>query len=75
MQRWEYLTVKLEVTGFNNSTLAPQSVNGQMLNDWKKIPLHEYISLLGADGWEMTGTTNIIYGSGFYFLFFKRPRP
>jgi hypothetical protein len=74
MQHWEYLTVRVEVTGFNNNTLAAQSMNGQVLNDWKKIPLHQFISQLGADGWEMTGTVSI-YGASHHFLFFKRLRP
>ena len=38
MQRWEYLTVRGDVTGFNNNTLAPHIVNGQELNNWKKFP-------------------------------------
>ena len=75
MQRWEYLTIRVEVySGFTTTTLAPYSMNGQVLNNWKKIPLHQFIGELGAEGWEMTGTISVV-GSAEHFLFFKRPLP
>lgn len=74
MPKWEYLEVNLTIFGFNNENMAAQFVNGQPLKDWKRVPLHEFINRLGADGWEMSGTISITYG-GKNCLFFKRPKP
>ena len=74
MPKWEYLEVKLTIFGFNNENMTAQFVNGQPLKDWKRVPLHEFINRLGADGWEMSGTISI-YGSSDNRLFLKRPKP
>ncbi len=74
MQRWQYMTVETSWFGFGNSQLAARIVNGQELRDWKKTPLHVFLTNLGAEGWEMTGTISV---PGIYpqHLFFKRPQP
>ncbi len=65
---------RIDVTGFNNNTLAPHLVNGQELNNWKKTPLHDFIARLETNGWEMAGTISI-YGSYHHFLYFKWSHP
>ena len=58
--------------------LHPKSVNGQELTSWKKIDLNTFLSQLGADHWEMTGTISISAGehrAGANYLFFKRIKP
>ena len=77
MPRWEYLTVQIESYGFNHDYLAVRFVNGTEQKDWKKIPLHAFITGLGIDGWEMTGVLSPNSGgAGFHnYLFFKRPQP
>jgi len=55
-----------------------KSVNGQELESWKKIDLNTFLSQLGADHWEMTGTISISAGehrAGANYLFFKRIKP
>lgn len=72
--RWEYLTIQMSVFGISNDKMAPQFMNGQELRDWKKISLPQFLSQLGADGWEMSGTMSAWSGTVNY-LFFKRPKP
>jgi hypothetical protein len=74
MQRWQYLVAETDWFGFNNSQFGIRLVNGQELRDWKKISMHLYLTQLGADGWEMTGTLGVP-GSAKDYLFFKRPQP
>ena len=74
MQRWQYLTVETGWFGMSKTQLAAQLVNGQEIKDWKKTPLHVFLTQLGADGWEMTGTISVT-GSYAQHLFFKRPQP
>ncbi|HVB25001.1 MAG TPA: hypothetical protein VNG51_23905 [Ktedonobacteraceae bacterium] len=75
MQKWDTLTVEMGFFGMNSDHPAPRFVNGVEIKDWKKVPLHAFITQLGADGWEMSGTINISGTSSGNFLFFKRPRP
>lgn len=74
--QWEYLTVLLsEATWGKSDVIHPKSVNGQELNDWKKIELSTFLSQLGAAHWEMTGTLSIPRGdfsAVANYLFFKR---
>src|SRR5207237_5151808 len=49
MQHWQYLVVETGWFGFNNTQLAARLVNGQELKDWKKTPLHLFLTQLGAD--------------------------
>ena len=72
MQHWQYLVVETGWFGLNSTQLAARLVNGQELKDWKKTPLHLFLTQLGADGWEMTGTISVPATYGQY-LFFKRP--
>lgn len=71
MQQWDYLTVMLgSVDGFN---LAPRWLNGQELQDWKKVDLPTFLSQVGQEGWEMVGTL-AVSRANYATLFFKRPR-
>ena len=64
MQKWEYLFIEVP----NN--LGKVKVQGQ------KVPVNEYINLLGDQGWEMVGIEQSFPGSGLsnYILFFKKPK-
>lgn len=74
MQRWDYLTVRLDHFGaMAPQQLAPRFVNGQELKDWKKISVSAFLSQLGQDGWEMCGMLNTQRDEN--CLFFKRPKP
>ena len=78
MQRWEYLVVETRSFGFSLTSFTAYKVNGRELGDWKKTPLHVFLTQLGTDGWEMTGIVS--FASGTYsttphHMFFKRPRP
>jgi len=57
--QWEYLTVLVSTELLDYEELHPKSVNGQELKSWKKIDLNTFLSQLGADHWEMTGTISI----------------
>nr|HET6903443.1 hypothetical protein [Ktedonobacteraceae bacterium] len=74
MSKWEYLEVKIGFFGFEGRNAAAQYMNDQPLKDWKRVPLHEFINRLGADGWEMSGNISIS-GSADNRLFLKRPKP
>jgi hypothetical protein len=74
VQKWEYRTVQLGNFGGGNFQVAPRSVNGQELRDWKKISISGLVSQLGEDGWEMTGTISVA-NTFEHYLFFKRPKP
>jgi len=75
--QWEYLTVLVSPELLDYEEIHPKSVNGQELKNWKKIDLNTFLSQLGADHWEMTGT--IVISSGerkeANYLFFKRIKP
>ncbi len=72
-QKCETLTVQIGFYGINGTHPAAKSVNGVEVKDWKKVPLHAFITRLGADSWEMAGTISM---TGFdHLLFFKRPIP
>jgi hypothetical protein len=76
--QWEYLTVLVSPEVLDYEEIHPKSVNGQELKNWKKIDLNTFLSQLGADHWEMTGTISIDVGEsrvGTNYLFFKRIKP
>ena len=76
--QWEYLTVLVSPEVLDYEEIHPKSVNGQELKNWKKIDLNTFLSQLGADRWEMTGTISISVDearSGTNYLFFKRIKP
>ncbi len=74
--QWEYLTVFVSAELLNYEVLHPKSVNGQDLKDWKKIDLNTFLSQLGTDHWEMTGTISISReNASTNYLFFKRLKP
>jgi hypothetical protein len=76
--QWEYLTVLVSTELLDYKELHPKSINGQELESWKKIDLNTFLSQLGADHWEMTGTISISAGehrAGANYLFFKRIKP
>ena len=54
--QWEYLTVLVSTELLDYEEFHPKSVNGQELENWKQIDLNTFLSQLGADYWEMTGT-------------------
>ena len=77
--QWEYLTVLVSPEFLDYEEIHPKSVNGQELKNWKKIDLNTFLSQLGADHWEMTGTINISSSLSerkeAHYLFFKRIKP
>ena len=76
--QWEYLTVLVSPEFLDYEEIHPKSVNGQELKNWKKIDLNTFLSQLGADHWEMTGTISISAGehrAKANYLFFKRVKP
>lgn len=78
MQKWEYITVKVEAHGFNKNSLSARYSNGRELQDWKRTPLESFIYELGERGWEMTGTwsTDTMSATNpLLYLFFKRSKP
>lgn len=73
--QWEYLSVLVSPELLDYEEIHVKSVNGQELKDWKRIDLNSFLSQLGADHWEMTGTISIAVGearTGANYLFFKR---
>ncbi len=75
---WEYLTVLVAPELLDYEELHPKSVNGQELKNWKKINLPTFLSQLGEESWEMTGTIAISVDetrAGISYLFFKRIKP
>ncbi len=75
--QWEYLTVLVAPETLDYEEIHPQSVNGQELQNWKKIDLNAFLSQLGAERWEMTGTISIPIEEarvGTSYLFFKRSK-
>lgn len=74
MQKWEYLTVRLDALGVIIGTqVAPRSMNGKELKGWRNVSVEGLVSQLGDEGWEMTGTISFERTAGHY-LFFKRPK-
>ena len=76
--QWEYLTVLVSPEMLDYEEIHPKAVNGQELKNWKKIDLPTFLSQLGTDHWEMTGTISISVGearTGANYLFFKRIKP
>ena len=72
--RWDYLVVSFgEYRGWR-----PRYINGQEIRNWMQAPvIHDYISQLGEDGWELVGAGGgkALYGaSDHYQLFFKRQK-
>ena len=72
--RWDYLVVSFgEYRGWR-----PRFINGQEIRNWMQAPvIHDYISQLGEDGWELVGAGGgkALYGaSDHYQLFFKRQK-
>ena len=72
---WQYLVVSFqEYKGWR-----PRFRNGEKIVNWEDQPLlHDYLSQLGAEGWEMAGASagRALYGSrDEYQVFFKRPSP
>ncbi len=72
-QQWETLTVQIGFYGIGSNHLAARFVNGVEIEDWKEVPLHAFITRLGAEGWEMSGAMSITGISDGHCLFFKRP--
>lgn len=71
---WDYLVISFsEYRGWR-----PRFINGQEIRNWMRAPLiHDYLSQLGEDGWEMTGAGGgkALYGSSDYYqVFFKRAK-
>ncbi|GCE21634.1 hypothetical protein [Dictyobacter kobayashii] len=73
--QWEYLTVLVAPEILDYKELHPKAVNGQELQNWKKLDLNTFLGQLGANHWEMTGTISISVDesrAGTSYLFFKR---
>ena len=61
MQKWDYLCISvMKSYGMN------YRANGQKMNDWKDLHLHEIMQRLGRNGYEFVG-----YDGDNYI--FKRP--
>ena len=79
MQKWEYLSVVVEltkdgpskITGVNGKHAA---VQGGWFSD-KRRDAHEFFGELGDQGWELAGVGTVKEGVGSHALYFKRPRP
>jgi hypothetical protein len=72
--RWDYLVISFgDYRGWR-----PRFINGQEIRNWMHAPvIHDYISQLGEDGWELVGAGGgkALYGSSDYYqLFFKRQK-
>ena len=72
MQKWESLTVQVSSSHPVTPNAIPLPVMG-LINGEDKIfnqYIHEVVSQLGTNGWEMTGTlsTEEVFGN---YLFFK----
>ena len=72
--RWDYLVVSFaDYKGWR-----PRYINGKEIRNWMQAPvIHDYISQLGEDGWELVGAGGgkALYGSSdHYQLFFKRQK-
>jgi hypothetical protein len=73
--QWEYLTVLVSPELLDYEEIHPKSVNGQELKNWKKIDLNTFLSQLGDERWEMTGTLGVSVTEArarANYLFFKR---
>lgn len=71
---WDYLVISFsEYHGWR-----PRFINGQEIRNWMQAPLiHDYLSQLGEDGWELSGAGGgkALYGStDTYQAFFKRAK-
>jgi len=50
--RWEYV----EVVFCDHGGFRPRFINGQEVRNWKRTPpIHDYLSHLGRQGWELAG--------------------
>lgn len=71
---WEYLLVSFS----DYHGWRPRYINGSEIHQWMDAPLiHDYISQMGEDGWELVGATSgkALYGArDYYQLYFKRRR-
>lgn len=65
--QWEYCTV---VYGADRGKIRKILFNGQELSEQRGKSWAEYLNKLGKEGWEMTGTTDLLGASTLYF---KRP--
>lgn len=65
IQRWEYLTMSYNYS-YGSTTYE---VNGEKIVKLKNKPLHETLTLLGRQGWELVSATG---DKGDQFVF-KRP--
>ena len=73
--QWEYLLVQVSPEALDYEAIHPKSANGQELRNWKQIDMSAFLSQLGTDSWEMTGTISNSVGdvkAGVSYLFFKR---
>ena len=75
VQAWEYRYVWANLT---ERAYRPQEVDGEELPDWREGPgLGQYLSRLGAEGWELVGFAAEgppARGVSLH-LVFKRPQP
>jgi hypothetical protein len=74
MQQWEYLFLSLTGSGKLLSGVSTQTkfrTNGQPFDLGRQVSVHEAVSYLGEQGWEMI--TQVFEGGEIIFTF-KRPK-
>lgn len=57
MPKWEYLFVEASPYPFGDK-LINLYANGEEMKDWKNRSLHEFVNLLGDEGWELITLRN-----------------
>jgi hypothetical protein len=71
---WEYRTASFQ----EHQGWRLRFIDGAEVKDWTGAPLlHEYLRLMGEEGWELAGAASgeSLYGSmDKYQLFFARPK-
>ena len=69
MQKWEYLFVTSKAA---KNVLRPYYINGKPMKDWENnMPIYDYITKLGEQGWELVSITQSLVDQTYNF---KRPK-
>ena len=80
MQKWEYLSVVVELTKDGPSKIT--GVNGKhaaVQQEWfpdRRRDVHGFLGELGDQGWELAGVGTVTEGTvGSHALYFRRSKP
>ena len=66
---WEYLSLTVEKYG----GWRPRYLEGEEIEGWKKLNIYDYLTKLGAKGWELVAVWGFTYNAVRYT--FKRIPP